>query len=110
MDDRTAGTRTVLDRPMSVYEIHAGSWRRNPHESIDFLRELNQITHQHFPGTVTIAEEFTAFPAVSRPTWVGGLGFTYKWNMGWMNDILTYVGKDPIYRRWEHQHLTLNVW
>ena len=46
---------------------------------------------------------------MSRPTWVGALGFTYKWNMGWMNDILTYVAKDPIYRRWEHQHLTLSM-
>jgi 1,4-alpha-glucan branching enzyme len=56
-----------------------------------------------------VAEESTAFPAVSRPTWVGGLGFTFKWNMGWMHDILTYVGKDPIYRRWEHQHLTFSM-
>ena len=58
---------------------------------------------------MTIAEESTAFPAVSRPTWVGGLGFTLKWNMGWMHDILTYVGKDPVYRRWEHQHLTFSM-
>jgi 1,4-alpha-glucan branching enzyme len=78
-------------------------------EAIDFLRELNNITHQRFPGTVMIAEESTAFPAVSRPTWVGGLGFTYKWNMGWMHDILTYISKDPIYRRWEHQHLTFSM-
>ena len=78
-------------------------------EAIDFLREMNQLTHEHFPGTVTIAEESTAFPAVSRPTWVGGLGFTFKWNMGWMHDILAYVGKDPVYRRWEHQHLTFSM-
>ena len=74
-----------------------------------FVRELNNITHQHFPGTVMIAEESTAFPAVSRPTWVGGLGFTFKWNMGWMNDILTYVSKDPLFRRWEHRHLTFSM-
>ena len=78
-------------------------------DAIDFLRELNNITHQHFPGTVMIAEESTAFPAVSRPTWVGGLGFTFKWNMGWMNDILTYVSKDPLFRRWEHRHLTFSM-
>ena len=78
-------------------------------EAIDFLRELNTLTHQHAPGTVMIAEESTAFPAVSRPTWVGGLGFTYKWNMGWMHDILTYVSKDPVYRRWEHRHLTFSM-
>ena len=57
-------------------------------EAIDFLRELNVVTHEQHPGTITMAEESTAFPAVSRPTWVGGLGFTYKWNMGWMHDIL----------------------
>ncbi len=78
-------------------------------EAIDFLRELNTLTHQEHPGTVVIAEESTAFPAVSRPTWVGGLGFTYKWNMGWMHDILTYISKDPVYRRWEHQHLTFSM-
>ena len=78
-------------------------------DAIDFLRELNTLTHQEHPGTVMIAEESTAFPAVSRPTWVGGLGFTYKWNMGWMHDILTYVSKDPVFRRWEHQHLTFSM-
>jgi 1,4-alpha-glucan branching enzyme len=78
-------------------------------EAIDFLRELNALTHDREPGTMIIAEESTAFPAVSRPTWVGGLGFTYKWNMGWMHDILTYVSKDPIYRRWEHRHLTFSL-
>src|SRR6185436_9432817 len=66
-------------------------------------------THDEQPGTVMIAEESTAFPAVSRPTWIGGLGFTYKWNMGWMHDILTYAGKDPIFRRWEHRHLTFSM-
>ncbi len=78
-------------------------------EAIDFLRELNTLSHQEHPGTAIIAEESTAFPAVSRPTWVGGLGFTYKWNMGWMHDILTYISKDPVFRRWEHQHLTFSM-
>ena len=97
------------------YSRQPGEWVPNVHggrenlEAIDFLRELNNITHQRFPGTVMVAEESTAFPAVSRPTWVGGLGFTYKWNMGWMHDILTYIGKDPIFRRWEHQHLTFSM-
>jgi 1,4-alpha-glucan branching enzyme len=78
-------------------------------DAIDFFRDLNTLTHEQHPGTVVIAEESTSFPAVSRPTWVGGLGFTYKWNMGWMHDILTYVSKDPVFRRWEHQHLTFSM-
>jgi 1,4-alpha-glucan branching enzyme len=78
-------------------------------EAISFLRELNETTHGEWPGSITLAEESTAFPAVSRPAWVGGLGFTYKWNMGWMHDILTYASKDPIYRRWEHHHLTFSM-
>ncbi|MCC7043815.1 MAG: alpha amylase C-terminal domain-containing protein, partial [Acidobacteria bacterium] len=92
-----------------------GEWVPNQYggrenlEAIEFLRELNALTHGHHPGTMMIAEESTAFPAVSRPTWVGGLGFTFKWNMGWMHDILTYVGKDPVHRRWEHQHLTFSM-
>jgi 1,4-alpha-glucan branching enzyme len=97
------------------YSRKAGEWVPNVHggrenlDAIDFLRELNALTHGHHPGTVMIAEESTAFPAVSRPTWVGGLGFTFKWNMGWMHDILTYVSKDPVFRRWEHQHLTFSM-
>ena len=97
------------------YSRQAGDWLPNRHggrenlEAIEFLRELNATTHTEWPGTITIAEESTAFPAVSRPTWVGGLGFTFKWNMGWMHDILTYVAKDPVFRRWEHQHLTFSM-
>jgi 1,4-alpha-glucan branching enzyme len=97
------------------YSRKEGEWIPNRHggrenlDAIDFLRELNAATHDAHPGTVMIAEESTAFPAVSRPTWVGGLGFTLKWNMGWMHDILTYAGKDPIYRRWEHRHLTFSM-
>ena len=97
------------------YSRKEGEWVPNQYggrenlEAIDFLRELNTLTHGHHPGTVIIAEESTAFPAVSRPTWVGGLGFTLKWNMGWMHDILTYVEKDAVFRRWEHQHLTFSM-
>jgi 1,4-alpha-glucan branching enzyme len=97
------------------YSRENGEWVPNRYggrenlDAIDFLRELNSLTHDHFPGTITIAEESTAFPAVSRPTWVGGLGFTFKWNMGWMHDILTYIGKDPLFRKWEHQHLTFSM-
>ena len=78
-------------------------------DAIDFLRQLNTVTHAEAPGSIMVAEESTAFPAVSRPTHLGGLGFTYKWNMGWMNDILEYVQKDPVHRRWEHRHLTFSM-
>ena len=97
------------------YSRQPGEWVPNRFggrenlDAIDFLRELNTLTHDQFPGSVTIAEESTAFPSVSRPTWVGGLGFTLKWNMGWMHDILTYVSRDPIYRQWEHRHLTFSM-
>jgi 1,4-alpha-glucan branching enzyme len=97
------------------YSRREGEWIPNRHggredlDAIDFLREMNALTHGRHPGVMVVAEESTAFPAVSRPTWVGGLGFTFKWNMGWMHDILTYIAKDPVYRRWEHQHLTFSM-
>ena len=78
-------------------------------EAIEFIRQLNTLTHAEHPGSITVAEESTAWPSVSRPTYVGGLGFTYKWNMGWMNDILEYVKQDPIHRRWHHSHLTFSL-
>jgi 1,4-alpha-glucan branching enzyme len=78
-------------------------------EAIEFMRQLNTLTHQESPGSMTIAEESTAWPSVSRPTYLGGLGFTYKWNMGWMNDILEYVKKDPIHRRYDHWHVTFSL-
>ena len=98
------------------YSRHEGEWVPNRFggrenlEAIDFIRQLNTLTHAEYPGSLTIAEESTSWPSVSRPTYVGGLGFTYKWNMGWMNDILEYVGKDPVHRRWEHRNLTFSLW
>jgi 1,4-alpha-glucan branching enzyme len=78
-------------------------------DAIDFIRELNALTHGQHAGSITIAEESTAFPSVSRPTYLGGLGFTYKWNMGWMNDTLEYVKQDPIFRRYHHRLLTFSL-
>ena len=78
-------------------------------EAVAFLRHLNEIVHAEHPGVMMIAEESTAWPAVSRPVYAGGLGFTYKWNMGWMHDILTYMQKDPVHRQWEHRHLTFSM-
>jgi 1,4-alpha-glucan branching enzyme len=98
------------------YSRKAGQWLPNQYggrenlEAIAFIREFNDEVHGRFPGVMTIAEESTAWPAVSRPTASGGLGFTFKWNMGWMHDTLDYVSKDPIFRRYHHQQLTFGVW
>lgn len=78
-------------------------------EAVSFLQEFNRLVHEQFPGAITIAEESTAWPMVSRPTYLGGLGFTMKWNMGWMHDTLWYMSKDAIYRKWEHNKLTFSM-
>ena len=97
------------------YSRNQGEWIPNRYggrenlEAIDFIRQLNTLTHGESPGSMMIAEESTAWPSVSRPAYLGGLGFTYKWNMGWMNDILEYVKKDPVHRRYDHTHLTFSL-
>ena len=78
-------------------------------EAIDFLKRLNELAFADYPGATTIAEESTAWPGVSRPTYLGGLGFGYKWNMGWMHDSLEYITKEPIHRRWHHHQLTFGL-
>lgn len=94
------------------YSRKEGDWIPNKHggrenlEAIDFLRTTNDVVHQYYPGAMMIAEESTSWGGVSRPTAEGGLGFDFKWNMGWMHDTLYYFSKDPIYRRWEHNNLT----
>ena len=94
------------------YSRKPGEWTPNIHggrenlEAIAFLRELNEMVHADYPGALTIAEESTAWPMVSRPTWLGGLGFSMKWNMGWMNDTLDYMEQNPVYRRYHHERLT----
>jgi 1,4-alpha-glucan branching enzyme len=70
---------------------------------------MNEVTHGRFPGVLTVAEESTAWPAVSRPTYLGGLGFSFKWNMGWMNDTLNYFSHDPVHRKYEHNKLTFSL-
>jgi 1,4-alpha-glucan branching enzyme len=97
------------------YSRQPGQWVPNVHggrenlEAIDFLKRMNEIVGREAQGTATIAEESTAWPGVSRPTSVGGLGFHYKWNMGWMHDTLQYMHKDPIHRRWHHNELTFSL-
>jgi 1,4-alpha-glucan branching enzyme len=94
------------------YSRRPGQWLPNRHggnenlEAMSFLRELNAMTHRDFPGSITIAEESTAWPGVSRPVDLGGLGFSMKWNMGWMHDTLKYLCMDPVYRKHHHDLLT----
>jgi 1,4-alpha-glucan branching enzyme len=78
-------------------------------EAIDFIRRMNELVYGQFPGAITLAEESTAWPMVSRPTYLGGLGFGYKWNMGWMNDTLRYISEDPIHRQYHHNELTFSL-
>jgi 1,4-alpha-glucan branching enzyme len=97
------------------YSREDGQWIPNRYggrenlEAIDFLREFNREVHLRFPGALTIAEESTAWPGVSRPTDTGGLGFSVKWNMGWMNDTLRYFRHEPIHRRWHQDELTFSL-
>ena len=78
-------------------------------EAVDFLKRFNELVHEKHPGAITLAEESTSFPLVSRPTYAGGLGFDFKWNMGWMNDTLKYMGMDPIHRKYHHGKLTFSL-
>ena len=94
------------------YSRNEGEWIPNKYggrenlEAVDFLREMNIMTHERFPGALTMAEESTAWPGVSRPVYLGGLGFSMKWNMGWMNDTLAYFEHEPVHRRYHHNQLT----
>ena len=78
-------------------------------EAIDFIRRFNEVTHGEVPGTITVAEESTSWPMVTRPTYMGGLGFDLKWNMGWMHDMLSYMEKDPIHRRYHQNQITFSL-
>lgn len=97
------------------YSRTAGQWVPNRFggrenlDAIEFLQDLNRLTHHEHPGTITAAEESTSWSGVSKPVYLGGLGFTYKWNMGWMHDILDYVSQDPVHRRWSHNLITFSM-
>ena len=97
------------------YSRPEGQWVPNVHggrenlEAIALLQQVNRVLGAEAPGAITIAEESTAFPKVSAPTDVGGLGFHYKWNMGWMNDTLAYIRQDPIHRRWHHEKMSFGL-
>ncbi len=97
------------------YSRKAGEWIPNVHggrenlEAISFLKRVNEVVGGERPGAITLAEESTAFPAVSRPTWAGGLGFHFKWNMGWMHDTLHYLARDPVHRPYHHGEMTFGM-
>jgi 1,4-alpha-glucan branching enzyme len=97
------------------YSRREGEWVPNRFggrenlEAISLLQELNTLAHGAYPGAITAAEESTAYPGVSRPVHLGGVGFTYKWNMGWMHDMLEYARQDPVYRRWSHNLVTFSM-
>ena len=97
------------------YSRKEGEWLPNQYggrenlDAMELLRQMNVQTHSQHPGTITVAEESTAWPGVTRPVHLGGLGFTYKWNMGWMHDMLVYASKDPVHRRWAHNDLTFSL-
>ena len=97
------------------YSRTAGQWVPNRFggrenlEAVDFLHRVNELVHGRYPGAVTIAEESTAWPGVSRPVYAGGLGFTFKWNMGWMHDTLDYFSHDSVHRRYHHHELTFGL-
>jgi 1,4-alpha-glucan branching enzyme len=97
------------------YSREPGEWIPNQYggnenlEAISFLRRMNEVVYGEHPGAMTIAEESTAWPMVSKPVWLGGLGFGFKWNMGWMHDTLRYISKEPIHRRYHHDDLTFGM-
>jgi 1,4-alpha-glucan branching enzyme len=97
------------------YSRNAGEWIPNVHggrenlEAISLLKRTNEVVGIECPGAVTMAEESTAFPGVSAPTYAGGLGFHFKWNMGWMNDTLRYMAEDPVHRRWHHDQMSFGL-
>jgi 1,4-alpha-glucan branching enzyme len=98
------------------YARQEGEWIPNPHggkenlEAISFIRKLNEAVYRDHPEAQTIAEESTAWPMVSRPVYLGGLGFGMKWNMGWMHDTLNYMAQDPIHRKYAHDQLSFSLW
>jgi 1,4-alpha-glucan branching enzyme len=97
------------------YSRKAGEWVPNRYggnenlDAIDFMRRMNEVAYGSSPGIITVAEESTAWPGVSHPTYTGGLGFGFKWNMGWMHDTLRYISKEPVHRRYHHHDLTFGL-
>ena len=112
------GLRVDAVSSMLYYDFgkEEGQWLPNQYggrenlDAIDFLKHMNEVIYRDFPGVIMAAEEASAFPLVTKPTFMGGLGFGFKWNMGWMNDILTYIKTDPLYRKWSHDKITFSLY
>jgi 1,4-alpha-glucan branching enzyme len=109
---RVDGVASMLyldySRPADAWIPNEGGGREN-WDAIRFLRQMNEVVYANVPGAQTIAEESTAWPMVSRPTWLGGLGFGYKWDLGWMHDTLLYFGREPVHRKYHHDLLTFRA-
>lgn len=96
------------------YGKQSGEWMSNKYggredlEAIELIKKLNEVVHQYYPKALVIAEESTTWPQMTRPVYLGGMGFDYKWNMGWMNDMLKYMSQDAVHRKWEHHLLTFS--
>lgn len=111
------GLRVDAVTSMLMYDFcrEPGQWLPNKyggHENLDaiaFLRRMNETVYRDFPGVMMVAEESSAYPMVTRPIYLGGLGFGFKWNMGWMNDMLAYIKLDPVYRKYHHDKLTFSL-
>ena len=97
------------------YSRKEGEWVPNQYggrenlDAIEFIKQLNMLIDHECPGTFVCAEESTSWPGVTRPVHLGGLGFTYKWNMGWMHDMLDYMKEDPVHRKWHHNKITFSM-
>ena len=97
------------------YSRKEGEWMPNQYggrenlDAIEFIKQLNMLIERECPGTIVCAEESTSWPGVTRPVHLGGLGFTYKWNMGWMHDMLDYMKEDPVHRKWHHNKITFSM-
>ncbi|MGL4914470.1 MAG: 1,4-alpha-glucan branching protein GlgB, partial [Romboutsia sp.] len=108
------GIRVDAVSSMLYLDYDSGEWRPNKYggrenlEAIDFIKRLNETAYEHIENPLIIAEESTAWPMVTGPTYKGALGFTYKWNMGWMNDTLKYMEMDPVYRKHHHELITFS--
>ncbi|WP_163537930.1 1,4-alpha-glucan branching protein GlgB [Gracilibacillus sp. YIM 98692] len=102
-------TNLNFDREAEKQPLKNGLGGYENLEAVAFLKKLNEVVFQYFPSALMMAEDSSDSPLISKPTWLGGLGFNFKWDMGWMNDVLEYMSYDPVYRKWHHNLLTFSM-